>query len=102
MYHALSCKTHGGLILRHDLVKDVIADLRKAARLCHEVEPKQALSGNKLRPDILIRFGNDGYDIAFDITIDDPLCDISSLKTTLKDDQKFLRQNAKQLKGASC
>ena len=95
MYHALSCKTHGGIIYRHDLVKDVIAELCKAARLCHEVEPKQALSGNKLRPDILVRFGNDGYDVAFDVTIDSPVRDEHALRTTLKDEQKFLRQQAR-------
>jgi len=90
MYHALSCKRYGGLILRHDMVKDVLADICRHARLSHEVEPPQAMSGNKLRPDILIRFGKDGHDIAYDLTIVNPLRDQGCIEATLKDEQSFL------------
>jgi len=95
MYHALSCKSHGKLIERHDKVKRVLADMCTAADFDFEVEPRQALSGNKLRPDILIRYGkDDGYDMALDLTIDNPLRDDSAINTSLKDEQKFLMQNA--------
>ena len=94
MSHALSCKTHGGLIRRHDGVKDVLAEMCKAARLCHEVEPRQALKGNKLRPDILIRFGKDGYDLAIDLTIESPIRDEHSISLSIRDEQKFLSQAA--------
>ena len=94
MYHALSCKSHNQLISRHDAVKEVIGEMCKAAQLSYHLEPQQALSGNKLRPDILIQFGKDGHDVAFDLTIDNPVRDHESTKTSLKDDQAFLRQQA--------
>ena len=94
MYHALSCKSHNHLILRHDSVKEVLGEMCKAAQLSYRLEPQQALSGNKLRPDILIHFGKDGYDVAFDLTIDNPVRNQESLATSLKDDQAFLKQQA--------
>jgi len=84
--HALSCKKHGGLIWRHDKVKDVLVDLCKSARLPCEVEPRQALNGNKLRPDILIRFVRNGQDGAFDLTIHNPLRNKESMNRATKDD----------------
>ena len=66
----------------------------KAAQLSYRLEPQQALSGNKLRPDILIHFGKDGYDVAFDLTIDNPVRNQESLASSLKDDQAFLKQQA--------
>ena len=66
----------------------------KAARLSFEVEPRQALKGNKLRPDILIQFGKDGYDLALDLTIVNPTRNENSISLSIRDGQKFLRQSA--------
>jgi len=91
MYHALSCKRHGGLIHRHDGVKDVLAEICHKARLMCVVEPTQALSGDKARPDILIHFADkDGYDLAYDLTIVNPVRDQQSVAATIKDEQEFL------------
>jgi len=95
MYHALSCKSHGNLINRHDQVKNVLAQMCRAAGLDYDVEPRQALSGNKLRPDILVRCGKDnGLDIAFDLTIVNPVRDDRAITTSAQDEQKFLKQSA--------
>ena len=91
MYHALSCKKHGGLILRHDMMKDVLVELCHSARLSWEVEPQQALNGCKQRPDLLIRFAWNGYDAAYDLTIHNPVRDKQAIKSTIKNDQKFLK-----------
>jgi len=90
MYHALSCKRHGGLILRHDIVKDVLADLCKSARLACDVEPRQAFSGDKQRPDLLVHFACNGQDAAYDLTIHSPLRDETSVNRTIANEQKFL------------
>jgi len=92
MYHAVSCKRYGGLIRRHDMVKDVIAEICHKSRMYCEVEPPQAFLGDKSRPDILIRFGNDGHDLAYDLTIVNPVRDQSSIVATIKDEQDFLRR----------
>ena len=91
MYHALSCKKYGGLILRHDLVKRVFADLFSSAKLVHEVEPPQAFEGNKQRPDIVVRNAWKGQDAAYDITIENPVRNAQSVRETIKNDQKFLK-----------
>jgi len=91
MYHALSCKRYGGLILRHDLVKDVLAEICHKARLMCVVEPPQAFSGDKARPDLLIHFADhDGGDMAYDLTIVNPVRDEQSIAQTIKDEQEFL------------
>jgi len=90
MYHALSCKKHAGLILRHDLVKDTLVDLCKSARLSCEVEPRQALAGDKKRPDLLIRFASNGQDAAYDLTIHSPVRDSNSIRRTIDNEQSFL------------
>ena len=92
--HGTHCKCHGGTITRHDGVKDVFGDMCRAARLSYEIEPRQCLSGNKLRPDILVNFGKDGHHVAFDITIDNPVRDAQAVSTSIRDEQKFLRQHA--------
>jgi len=98
MYHALSCKKHGGLIIRHDLVKDVFAKLLKAGRATYEVEPPQAWSGSKRRPDVLVRLAWHGHDAAYDITVHSPLRDSNSVKATIKDQQKFLETASRSKK----
>jgi len=90
MYHALSCKKYGGLIARHDLVKDVLVDLCKSARLSCEVEPRQAIHGEKLRPDLLVRFAWNGLDAAYDLTIHNPVRNAQATRETIKNEQKFL------------
>ena len=56
------------------------------------MEPRQALHGNKLRPDLLIHFVRNGQDAAFDHTIHNPLRNKESLKKAIKNDQEFLVQ----------
>ena len=90
MYHALSCKKHAGLILRHDMVKDTLVDLCKSARLSCEVEPRQAFAGDKKGPDLLIRFACNGHDAAYDLTIHSPVRDNDSIKRTINNEQSFL------------
>ena len=47
------------------------------------------------RPDLLVRFGSsDGHDIAFDITIVNPVRSKTAIAATLKDEQQFLRSQA--------
>ena len=92
MYHALSCKKHAGLILRHELVKDVLVDICKAARLSCEVEPHQAFNGDRKRPDLLVRLAFSGRDTAYDLTIHSPLRDRNSIETTIRNEQAFLKQ----------
>jgi len=88
--HALSCKRYGGLIFRHDHVKEVFRDIGTAGRLSMEVEPPQAFHGDKQRPDILVRFGKDGHDLAYDLTIVNPVRDPKSIEATIQDEQEFL------------
>ena len=97
MYHALSCKKNAGLILRHDMVKDTLVDLCKSARLSCEVEPRQALAGDKKRPDFLIRLAYNGKDAAYDLTIHSPVRDNDSIKRTIRNEQSFL-ESAKAAK----
>ena len=58
--------------------------------MSHEVEPPQAFQGDKLRPDILIRLGKDGHDLAYDLTIVNPVRDEGTIAATIKDEQAFL------------
>jgi len=95
IFHALSCKIGGGSIRRHDSVKDVFGEILKLARLSYEMEPTQALRGNKLRPDFIVRYGYDGHDIAFDLTIESPVSSNPVPKVAINDDQKFLMQAAR-------
>ena len=97
LWHALSCKKFGGLIHRHELVKDVWIDLLKAGRQPFEVEPKQTFPTNKLRPDLLVRFALNGQDAAYDITIYSPVRDANAISSTIKDEQRFL-MTADQIK----
>jgi len=90
MYHALSCKKHGGLTRRHDFVKHILGDICRHARLSFEVEPKQSVTGTKLKPDLLVRYGQDGHDLAYDVTIINPLRDAEAVACTLRDEQAFL------------
>ena len=94
LYHALSCKKYGQLITRHELVKEVLGEMCKAAQLSYRLEPHQAFTGNKLRPDIIVDFGKDGYDVSFDLTIHNPLRDDPSMTACIQDDQNFLRSAA--------
>jgi len=90
--HALSCKLFGGLIWRHEALKTVLEELCKCARISYEKEPHQALFGSRLRPDMLLRFARNKQDVAFDVTIHNPLRDRYSIKKVIQDDQDFLRQ----------
>ena len=73
------------------MVKDVLAEICHKAHLICEVEPPQAFSGDKLRPDILIHFANRGsYGVAYDLTIVNPLRDEDTIAATIKDEQGFL------------
>jgi len=60
------------------------------------VSRPQALSGNKLIADIMFRFAKDGYDIAFDLTIDNPVCNEQTTAMSVKDEQKYLRDKAEE------
>jgi len=95
MYHALSCKWYGGLIYRHDLVKCVIGDICRHAQAFYELEPKHIFAQDKTRPDILIHFGKDGHDIAYDLTIVNPVRNEAAVNSTLRDEQGFLATEEK-------
>ena len=41
---------------------------------------------------MLLRFARNGQDVAFDVTIHNPLRDRYSIKKVIQDDQDFLRQ----------
>ena len=73
------------------MMKDVLVELCHFARLSCEVEPQQALNGCKQRPDFLIRFAWNGYDAAYDLTIHNPVRDKQAIKSTIKNEQKFLK-----------
>jgi len=91
MYHGLSCKRYGGLIVRHDMVKDVLAEICHMVCLMCVVEPPQAFNGDKLRPDILIHFADkDGFDTAYDLTIINPTRDEDTIKATINNEQGVL------------
>jgi len=94
-YHALSCKWYGGLIHRHDLVKAVIGDICKHAQTFYQLEPKHLFGQDKTRPDVVIHFGNNGHDIAYDLTIVSPVRDLAAIRCTLKDEQAFLATEEK-------
>ncbi len=89
MYHALSCKWLGGLIHRHDRVKAVLGDICKHAHVEHQLEPKHMFEHGQ-RPDLLIYFGKEGHDIAYDLTIVNPVRDDSATSRALRDEQGFL------------
>ena len=80
-------------------MKDVFAELCKSARLSCEVEPRQASSGNKQRPDFLIRFAKGGQDAAYDLTIHNPLRDPHSMSRTIRNEQEFLKQAERTKRG---
>ena len=90
MYHALSCKMYGGLIYRHDKVKVVISDICRYGQLFYQLEPRHVFGQGKIRPDLLIHFGQDGHDVAYDLTVVNPVRDVSAVNCTLRHDQKFL------------
>ena len=92
--HALSCKD-GGLIVRHENIKDELSSVCIAGDLMYSVEPKHFFHDKSARPDLLVRFGSsDGHDIAFDVTVVNPVRNDSAITATLKDEQKFLRSQA--------
>ena len=64
----------------------------KAIRLSFEVESSQALKGNNLRPDILIQSGEDGKDLALELTIVNPTRNENSTFVFIYDKHKVLRQ----------
>ena len=66
----------------------------KAIRLSFEIESSQALKGNNLRPDILIQSGEDGYDLALELTIVNPTHNENSTFVFIYDKHKVLRQFA--------
>ena len=80
--HAISCKRRGGLIVRHNLVKHVIADLCKCAQLHTQVEPPQAFTGSHKRPDIVVRMAENGRDVAFDITVVNPTRNLDNTRSS--------------------
>jgi len=94
MYCALSYKIKGGLTRRHDLVKEDLADLCRAGNVECTVEPPQAFSGSKLRPDLLVIQARHGHDVAFDLTIHSPLRDDYSMSRTIRNEQSFLESAA--------
>lgn len=88
--HAISCRRRGGLILRHNLVKLVVADMCKCARLHTQVEPPQAFTGSHKRPDIVVRMAENGRDVAFDVTVINPARNESSSQACAHDGLRFL------------
>ena len=64
----------------------------KAVRLSFEVESSLALKGINLRPDILIQSGEDGYDLALELTIVNPTHNVNSTFVFIYDKHKVLRQ----------
>jgi len=89
MYHALSCKWYGGLIHRHDRIKSVLADVCRHAHAEYQLEPKHMFDHGK-RPDLVVYFGKDGHDIAYDLTVISPVRDQTAVKRVLRNEQDFL------------
>ena len=89
MYHALSCKFFGGLIHRHNRVKAVLGEICHHAHIEYQLEPKHSLDHGK-RPDLVVYFGKDGHDIAYDLTVVSPVRDSTAVKRVLRDEQAFL------------
>ena len=92
MYHALSCKSFGGLIYRHDLVKEEIGNLCKAARLAYEYEPHRVIGPDGRRPDLMVIMASNDQDVVLDVTIHSPLRDKYAVANTIQDEQHFLER----------
>ena len=90
MYHALSCKHFGGLITRHDKIKAVLGGICRHARLSYDLEPPHFFDKGQQRPDLLIRFGNNGRDVAYDLTIINPVRTEETTDSTIENEQKVL------------
>ena len=83
--------------MRHNLVKLVVADMCKCARLHTQVEPPQAFTGSHKRPDIVVRMAENGRDVAFDVTVINPARNESSSQACAHDGLRFL-ETAEQAK----
>ena len=88
--HAISCKRRGGLIRRHDVVKEAIGAMCKSAQLFAQVEPPHSIRGSNKRPDIIVHFAEKGRDVAFDVTVINPARNTSSAQACARDGLKFL------------
>ena len=76
--HALNCGYSGERISRHNLLRDAIFDVASAAALSPVKEGRFLLPGADRRPaDIFIRGWAGGQDAALDVTVINPLQDLT-------------------------
>ena len=82
-HHAVSCRHGGDVVIRHNHLRNIIADLCRRAHLSVRVEVGRGLLGSHdyTRPvDVLV----DGWDrakpAAFDVTVTSPLTPVTSTK----------------------
>ena len=72
--HALRCKTGGGIVAHHDMMRDVLAQMLRDAGVVVGRETRNLLRGTAEKPaDILAHgIGGQARDIAHDVAIVDP------------------------------
>ena len=76
--HALNCGYSGERISRHNLLRDAIFDVASAAALSPVKEGRFLLPGADRRPaDVFIRGWAGGQDAALDVTVINPLQDLT-------------------------
>lgn len=72
--HSMNCQHGRGKVVRHNTVRDIIADRAKAANLSPRTEVEGLIAGNRGRPaDILIPSFPVGRDTIIDVTVVNPL-----------------------------
>ncbi len=68
----------------------VLGEICHHAHIEYQLEPKHALGQHGQRPDLLVYFGKDGHDIAYDLTVVSPVRNDSATKKAIRDEQGFL------------
>ena len=75
-HHAVTCRRGGDIVMRHNRLLDVIADLCRSARLGVKVEVGSRLTPDlrQTRPaDVLVADWERGRPAAWDVTVASPL-----------------------------
>ena len=79
-HHAVSCRHGGDTVIRHNKLRDIIADLCRKAHLSVSVEAGHGMchDNNHSRPaDVLVEGWERGQPAALDITVTSPLTPVS-------------------------
>ena len=79
-HHAVSCRHGGDTVIRHNKLRDIIADLCRKAHLSVRVEAGHGMcrDNNHSRPaDVLVEGWERGQPAALDITVTSPLTPVS-------------------------